>query len=283
MRTVHLKLQNHGGSIEHYYHFFFGYLVPLCSYLSTNRAARGDVRLLARSCGPMDRILRELDLPRLELLDKRLHRRLAEAARLDPSGRVVEVTGTDLGRERREYDHRMIARARRYILERCWERIEVHHQALRRTWRPDRPRIVVIDRGDPDPFYATPHSERKFAAIERRRVPNHDEIVAHLQRTFGNTLSQRLEQVPLAEQIALFESADIVVGQHGAAMSNVVWMRSGRGLVEINPRINGRLRDHFERLAMGCGLAYQRVVQRDAFAEVPPERVVEAVRLVLSP
>lgn len=281
MRTVHLTLHNHGGSVEHYYHFLFGYLVPLCSYLSANRAARRDVRLLARSCGPMDRILRELNLSRLELLDKRVHRRLAEAARLDPSDRVVEMMGTDVGRDHREYDHNMIARARRYILRRCRERIEVHRQALHRTWRPDRQRILVIDRGDPDPFYATPRSERKFAAIERRRVSNHDEIVAHLRSLFGNTLSRRLEQVPLAEQIALFEGADVVVGQHGAALSNVVWMRSGRGLVEINPRINGRVRDHFERLARGCGLAYQRVVQRDAFAEVPLERVVEAVRLVL--
>ena len=33
MRTVHLTFQNHTGSVEHYYHFFFGYLVPLCSYL----------------------------------------------------------------------------------------------------------------------------------------------------------------------------------------------------------------------------------------------------------
>jgi len=281
MRTVHLTFQNHTGSVEHYYHFFFGYLVPLCSYLSVSPAARGDAHLLTRSCGPMDRILHELDIQRLELVEKRVHRRLAKAGRLDPSSRIVEVTGTDLGRDHHEYDHGMIARARRYILRRCRQRIEIHRETLHRTWPPDRPRILVVDRGDSDPFYVTRRSERKGAAMQRRRVANHDAIVAGLQGVFRNTISRRLERVPLAEQIALFEAADVVIGQHGAALSNLVWMRCGRAVVEINPRINGRLREHFERLATGRGLVYHRVVQRDAFAKVPPERVVATVRLVL--
>lgn len=229
----------------------------------------------------MDRILRELGLQRLELVEKRVHRRLAKVARLEPSSRIVGLTGTDLGRDRREYDHGMIARARRYILRRCRRRIDVHRETLHRTWPPDRPRILVVDRGNSDPFYATRRSERKGAASQRRRVSNHDEVVARLKGVFGNTLSRRLERVPLAEQIALFEAADVVIGQHGAALSNIVWMRRGSAVVEINPRINGRRREHFERLATGLGLVYHRVVQRDAFARVPPERVIATIRLVL--
>lgn len=281
MRTVYLAFENHGGSVEHYYHFFFGCLVPLCSYLRASRRARGDAHLLARSCGPMDRILRELDIQRLELVEKRVHRRLSTAARLDPASRIVELTGTDFGRDHREYDHGMIARARRYILRQCRQRIDARREALHRTWLPDWPRILVVDRGNPDPFYATRGSERRGAGIERRRVSNHDEIVARLRGVFPSTRSRRLERVPLAEQIALFEAADVVIGQHGAALSNVVWMRRGRAVVEINPRINGRSRDHFERLATGLGLTYHQVVQRDAFAEVSPERVLAATRLAL--
>lgn len=66
MRRVHLTMRNRGGSVEHFYHYLFGYLIPLCHYLGVHPAGRPGARLLLRSCGPMDRILRELALSRLK-------------------------------------------------------------------------------------------------------------------------------------------------------------------------------------------------------------------------
>lgn len=279
MTSVHLTFRNHGGSVEHFYHFFFGYLVPLCDYLRAND--RPGVRLLARSCGPMDRILLELEIPGLEIVPRALHRRLARSVHADPAGVVVDRAGTDLGRGHAAYDNALISRATAHLLALCKERIEPHRRAAEAAWAARRPRLLVIERGPSDPFYATRRSERKGAAQERRHIPNHAEIIAQIEAAFGGSLSRRLEAMPLAEQIALFESADVVIAQHGAALANIVWMRPGAALLEIAPRIGGRRRPQFELLARGRGVRYAALGQVHAHAAVPPERVVHALRPLL--
>jgi capsular polysaccharide biosynthesis protein len=42
-----------------------------------------------------------------------------------------------------------------------------------------------------------------------------------------------LEQLGLVEQIALFQTVDVVIGQYGAALANVVWMRRGSHVFEF--------------------------------------------------
>jgi hypothetical protein len=274
--TIHLTFRNHGGSVEHFYHFFFGYLVPLCDYLEG--ADHSAARLLVRSCGPMDRLLAELDVRGLEIVPKSLHRRLERKVRADPAGLVIERAGTDLGRAHRAYDDALISRATDYLRARWRARIEAYRRELGSVWSARWPRLLVIERGQPDPFYATRQSERKQAALERRHLPNHAEIVSRVEVALGNCLSRRLEHAQLAEQIALFEAADVVIAQHGAALSNVVWMRPGSAVLEIAPGIGGTRRPHFELLARSRGVRYAALGQAGSHVTVPAERVVQALR-----
>src|SRR5262249_101125 len=57
-----------------------------------------------------------------------------------------------------------------------------------------------------------------------------------LEATVGNVVTVILERATLAEQIALFSLADVVIAQHGAALANVVWCRSGARVIEIAPQ-----------------------------------------------
>ena len=68
------------------------------------------------------------------------------------------------------------------------------------------------------------------ADANTRRVLNEDEVFGRLERHgFERVTPGRL---PLAEQIALFSEAQIVVGTHGAGLTNIVFMPEGGRVIE---------------------------------------------------
>jgi hypothetical protein len=75
----HLTVKNRMGSRQHYYHFLLGVLLPLADYLA--RTGEATLPMMVRSCGPLDAILYELQLPRLMISDTESHQNLATACR----------------------------------------------------------------------------------------------------------------------------------------------------------------------------------------------------------
>ncbi len=66
---------------------------------------------------------------------------------------------------------------------------------------------------------------------QRRRVINEDELVAVLSN-FGFK-SIACESLSVAEQVSLFAAAEVVIGIHGAAMTNTVFCSPGTKVIEI--------------------------------------------------
>lgn len=90
---------------------------------------------------------------------------------------------------------------------------------------------------------------------------------------------------PLAENLALYRSAKVVVGAHGGALSNIIACNQTTSVVEIG--FHTPAARHYEHVARALGLPYQRVqVDRDALERalgaptisVSLELVVAAVR-----
>ena len=136
--------------------------------------------------------------------------------------------------------------------------------------------MLVIDRGDPDPFYLSSKSAIPGSANTRRSIPNLPEVVEALTTSGRDVQRVQLEQASLAQQIALFASANTVVAQHGAALSNVMWMKAGSKVVEIIPESQGR-REHFSRLADVVGAEYAALDQADVHSPVATEQVLRAI------
>jgi capsular polysaccharide biosynthesis protein len=65
--------------------------------------------------------------------------------------------------------------------------------------------------------------------------------------TFHNVT---LEELDFAEQVRLFASAVLVVGQHGAGLGNSLWMQPGSTVIELTHR--PRLK-HFQNISRGMG------------------------------
>jgi capsular polysaccharide biosynthesis protein len=63
-----------------------------------------------------------------------------------------------------------------------------------------------------------------------RRLKNEDEVARYLEDRGFKRIA--LEKYALEDQAKLFDAARVVVAQHGAALANLVYMRSG-GVIEI--------------------------------------------------
>ena len=71
-----------------------------------------------------------------------------------------------------------------------------------------------------------------------------------------------MENLTLIDQIALFSSARVVAGVHGAGLAGIVWMQSGCKVIELGP---DRFVPCYARLARLVALDYLRVEFQDDF------------------
>ena len=82
------------------------------------------------------------------------------------------------------------------------------------------------------------HIEPRITLIKRRRVRslvNHDQVVRGLARLRIPVEEHYLEDLPLVEQMRLMLRTSLLVAPHGAGNTNMLFMRSGTALIEINP------------------------------------------------
>ncbi|QQL45225.1 glycosyltransferase 61 family protein [Sulfuriroseicoccus oceanibius] len=267
-RNVHLTLGNRGGSVEHYYHFLLGFLVPLLEV----RDERDETTFFVRSCAVMDRLLREVVRDRMVVVDRDVHQRIGEGM----ASMGVEGYDTPVA-----YDRDVFLRARRTVESLLRGRIEALRAEFVSGLAPDRPVIVLIDREAPHAFYQSEHCEIRGAGASRRSIPNGAELESALAAESSNVLRVSLEEHSLAWQFALFSLADVVVAQHGAALANLLWCRPSAAVVEIHPDdMAPQLEDKgfFSRLSGCLGLTYEQVRQHGSHGAVDAGAVVAAVR-----
>nr|WP_283949759.1 glycosyltransferase family 61 protein [Limobrevibacterium gyesilva] len=106
---------------------------------------------------------------------------------------------------------------------------------------PFPPRVYIDRRGGPN-----------------RPLVNEDELVTGLAGL--GFVPVRLERLSLAEQIALFANAEIVVAPHGAGLANIVFAQPGSRVVELHADF--WVNWCFRRLAAVFDLRYDCVVGR---------------------
>jgi capsular polysaccharide biosynthesis protein len=89
----------------------------------------------------------------------------------------------------------------------------------------------------------------------RRKVLNEDALVVRLSRHGFEVVDP--ESLPFAEQVELFYDAEIVVGTHGAGLTNLLFADRAR-VIEIFP--TSRVFPHYALLAASLGLSYRYVL-----------------------
>jgi len=111
--------------------------------------------------------------------------------------------------------------------------------------------------------------------VQRRSIPNFCALEKHLSSICPNFDSLILEETSLAHQIERFQSADVIIAQHGAALANLIFAKPGAKVIEILPRdfpLN-----FFSELAKCLELDYCCHRQNDAHADVNPHDIAALV------
>ena len=291
--VLHLTIRNHFGSVEHYYHFLLGFLVPLVNWYHTHDGAAYPA-ILVRSCAVLDPLIHELGIPNLVVLDKEVHRSLVDQPNWD--GRPLQHLHLEGYDNELLFASEIFVNAAQYIKK----RLGIPDSLPQTAAGHDSPAIVVIGRKPPDPFYLTAKSEKHNAGSMRRSIPNLSEIASELEQ-LGQVHLIYLEEYPFKEQIQWFMRTDVIVAQHGAALASLIFCREGTAIVEILPpnRVNLlRLLKNIARELLGkntlsgwkvyktlfytlshtLGIRYYYILQQDNHSPVRVEKVLKEVR-----
>jgi len=118
--------------------------------------------------------------------------------------------------------------------------------------------IILIERGLQSSGFEDCHEipERSRRSGKRRRtIINHAKLSAALKARYGRRFCNvALEGMPVAEQLKLFHHAQVVIGQHGGGLNNLIWMKGNDGVVvELAPTSVKT----FQNLCLAKGLTYR--------------------------
>ena len=187
--AVHLTFQNQSGSVQHYYHFLLGLLVPLVSRWTIISSAPESGEVLVRSCAIMDPLLRPLRLPGLSIIDAAAH----AAMRRNGTGEVLQFFDIQGYDDPALFDNAVFHSVRDQLLFRFNDELRAEMRNLVSSFPGSGPRIVIIRRLPGDPFYASKASERKTSGTDRRSIANIDELYASVRRDGGNAILTELK------------------------------------------------------------------------------------------
>ena len=298
------------GSVTHYYHFFFGALVPLIEYHLANPSK---VLRILTDVGPFKLILCELPLtiselhgPNLTLQghfhdDKSLHQ-VRQMGQI--SLKAYDCFNNDFFGSPHHFPrppHETIRAINNFF-----------HESVPFYIR-DLPTydVLLIQRAKDVYYKSGGCADRghifQTSGSERRSITNHEDLIAAIRaecseagQTFCNI---SLESTSIYYQYHMFSNANVVIAQHGAALSNIFFMaRNGSSgvamstassrtdnqspvqaptVIEISPPWSRQF-EHFKNLATYCEVNYSSVTQQQDHSEVNVSDVVELVRGSLS-
>ncbi len=284
-----------GGRAGHFYHYMLGYLMPIV--ISPDRTTG---RVSVVSVGLLDRITREVlgdevdivqepnitenDYPKLR---NRLHQRfgnfvfkrffirtivkrsISRALKNYKHDRILMLESFDTPLR---YQFDRISVFRDFVEKRLADRVKILKLSV------SKPDVLLIERGQPNGYYA---EIGRTSGSQRRSIPNIDSLCDLLNKHRKIEIFNP-EDKDLALQIAVFSEAKVVVAQHGAALTNIIWMRPGSLVIEIIPpdKVPANPgQEFFSHLAEEMNIRHQYVFQDHEHAELtqPQMRQIESL------
>ena len=251
---MYIKLNSNYGSITHYYHFFYGVLVPLILYHLKHKETNF---IITDNLGPMLKILYEIPL---NILFK-----------CEVPQKFTKIIPLDNFRSKyffRKETNKMYYEDKIKICK----FFKLHlPEYIKCNKSYD---IVLIERGT-DPKYTLLNYSKNHPLLqklgtksgsERRFIKNHKQICLELEKNYGNKFKNiSLENTSIFYQYHIFNNARLIIAQHGAALANVVFMKDFNNVLEIIPKekliLEGE--DSFKNLSIMSKLNYYSIETKE--------------------
>lgn len=246
---MNICINSNYGSITHFYHFFYGVLIPL---ILVHLNIKKDLFNIYGDMGPMVKILYEMPFT-IKLL-QHIPKQCYDLIPLDSfKSKFINKRIT------LQYSEKI------KICDFFEKNIPFYLKDL------NFKDIVLIER-NVDPSYkyidySNQHIEiqklGKLSGKERRYITNHDEIVQYFNSNYSdNFINVSLERTSIYYQYLLFKNAKIIIANHGAALSNVIFMNENTAVVEIisKHKLNKDNEDTFKNLSLFCKLHHKFII-----------------------
>lgn len=232
IRVVDVVFQGNDGysnSVTHYYHFLFAALFPLLEYHIQYRPSGYRIRT---DIGPMKSLLCELPI---NIISFEGPSRTLQRSDVVEGSEIIALPAYDNFLGDLYEDPLYIALSK--------STIDKVHGFLRSsipqfiTCIPTC-EILLVERTNRERYYVEiKHSEiDSKSGSTLRRINNHVDLLAELTSRYGDRVRAiSLERASMYYQYHMFNNCRLLIAQHGAALSNVVFMQPGSNVIEINP------------------------------------------------
>ena len=245
--------------VSHYYHFLFACLIPLIDFSFTDKKCYLSSDMM-KQFGPFENTLTNdlslcTDLSKLSVTTQRsiqqdLHQQVLPSYDIYDNILFMNESVPRLN------PLITLPHINKFFKSLAVSSFSERTQMVKKT-------ILIIER-HMEPKYKQQKRGYKFTSGSMRRmIKNHESLVEALRLKYKNYEIRNviLEGKSIVEQYVLFNSADIVIAQHGAALSNIIFMNNSFGhVVEISPPFSRKAK-YFRNLAMHVGVSYSSVLQ----------------------
>ncbi|MGF1523905.1 MAG: DUF563 domain-containing protein [Leptolyngbyaceae cyanobacterium] len=136
----------------------------------------------------------------------------------------------------------------------------------------DTNKILLIERLPPDEYFFT-QAKVQGGGASWRSLQNHAEVRSTLESMVKAPFefhNLQLEKMSFEDQIYHFNRACIVIAQHGAGLTNCLWMRRNTHVVELNHGDDNN--DHYRVICRLRQLGYARYETDSNHATIDVER-----------
>lgn len=259
--VLFLPLQR--GPLHGFYHFFFGYFLPV--FWHKYRNPQSSVAVV--DCDPLNHWFELLPGTDIEIIPRDKALKIAYFARHFPYAngyRIKPIIGWD---KANLFPKRGLAEIQSALRK--------HIRELSRRLDLRKPMILLLGRDFTPDFYSTNLPARY--GVAKRNIPNLKQVEERLKSSWDIELVDGAKLSPL-EMAAKCASASVIVGQHGAALSNLVFLDRHCDVVEIGwPTLEDQgFRDMYQKLCAELGIRWHRPILQDhQFAEIKDSELEE--------
>jgi hypothetical protein len=285
------KLSSLHGSITHYFHFFYGVLVPLIlEYQKLIKIHKRITIIIEDDIGPMLRLL--LELP----IDIKLKCFIEDYDNLDVI--VNYLAPMDVQPSACKRDDKMLLKGWAKKFEHC-HYIKVNQfmsKSLQKSNINIEPfDIITIERVVNKSYKSLQNHNKKQTKTmlteevaksngsDRRSITNHDTMVQNIRECFDQSvLNVSTEFMPLIYQYALMSNCKVLIAQHGAVLSEIAFLKPGTIVIEIidEDKINSG-NNWFKVLADACQIEHHQYVVKDSHVTLDLPKFMEFIKSII--
>lgn len=239
-----MLLSQHDGSLNHCYHFWMGYYLPACEWMIENPDVKS-IRMI--ECGPMTRWITYL-------------KRYRDIDIIKPRTALNFYVGDKPSHIFKKQDSPDNIINVSYLSK---------TNTIKENFFPKRnnfdTEIAIIERKDPN----------------RKYIPNLNDIKPVFENV-GTTEIIDTVSLSVPQTVDKFSEVKILVGQFGAGLTNMIWMKPGSIVIEIRPPQNDTgilyANDVYKDIAYKLGIKHIVVeAQKDWYSNVDLNKIKKVV------